>query len=177
MALIPCPECSREVSDRAENCPHCGYPIQVRSEPDLKRYEIAFDGRVKKKYEYQVTSAIFRTTGVDVDTAQRLANTENALIATDMDFESAAAAYAVIRAAGAPIVMREIGGAEVTSGIIRCPECGCSHFKLHEYEDDFNIGRGVLGTVIAGPVGALVGFTGEKKRHRYRLCSNCGCKF
>ena len=27
MALIHCPECNKEVSDRAEICVHCGYPI------------------------------------------------------------------------------------------------------------------------------------------------------
>jgi len=28
MALITCPECEREVSDKAAACPHCGYPIR-----------------------------------------------------------------------------------------------------------------------------------------------------
>jgi len=28
MALINCPECNREVSDRATTCPQCGYPLQ-----------------------------------------------------------------------------------------------------------------------------------------------------
>jgi len=28
MALINCPECSKQVSDKAEFCIHCGYPIQ-----------------------------------------------------------------------------------------------------------------------------------------------------
>ena len=28
MALIKCPECSREISDKAVACPHCGFPIQ-----------------------------------------------------------------------------------------------------------------------------------------------------
>ena len=28
MALIECPECSREVSDRAVNCPGCGCPLR-----------------------------------------------------------------------------------------------------------------------------------------------------
>ena len=28
MALIRCPECDREISDKAETCPRCGYPIQ-----------------------------------------------------------------------------------------------------------------------------------------------------
>lgn len=27
MALINCPECNREISDRVKACPHCGYPI------------------------------------------------------------------------------------------------------------------------------------------------------
>ena len=28
MALIPCPECSRQVSSRAPACPGCGHPLQ-----------------------------------------------------------------------------------------------------------------------------------------------------
>lgn len=28
MAIIDCPECGNKVSDKAENCPHCGFPIQ-----------------------------------------------------------------------------------------------------------------------------------------------------
>ena len=28
MALINCPECSKQISDKATNCPNCGYPIQ-----------------------------------------------------------------------------------------------------------------------------------------------------
>lgn len=28
MALINCPECNKETSDKAESCPHCGYPIE-----------------------------------------------------------------------------------------------------------------------------------------------------
>lgn len=28
MALIPCPECNTEVSDRAGSCPRCGFPIK-----------------------------------------------------------------------------------------------------------------------------------------------------
>lgn len=27
MALIKCPECGREISDRSDKCIHCGYPI------------------------------------------------------------------------------------------------------------------------------------------------------
>lgn len=27
MALISCPECGKEISDKVKSCPHCGYPI------------------------------------------------------------------------------------------------------------------------------------------------------
>ena len=30
MALIKCPECEREVSDKASVCVHCGYPLSAR---------------------------------------------------------------------------------------------------------------------------------------------------
>ncbi|MHA1280773.1 MAG: zinc-ribbon domain-containing protein [Candidatus Helarchaeota archaeon] len=29
MALIECPECGREISDKVKACPHCGYPLDV----------------------------------------------------------------------------------------------------------------------------------------------------
>lgn len=43
MALYPCPECKREISDKAEFCPHCGYKIEKKPEryliscPNCKR--------------------------------------------------------------------------------------------------------------------------------------------
>ena len=27
MALMACPECNKKVSDKAETCPNCGFPI------------------------------------------------------------------------------------------------------------------------------------------------------
>ena len=31
MAMIKCAECSRDISDKAVSCPHCGAPLQPRS--------------------------------------------------------------------------------------------------------------------------------------------------
>jgi len=28
MAIIKCPECGKEISDKAEKCPHCGVKIK-----------------------------------------------------------------------------------------------------------------------------------------------------
>jgi len=34
MALFECPECSKEISDQAINCVHCGYPLPKKSLED-----------------------------------------------------------------------------------------------------------------------------------------------
>lgn len=38
MALFECPECGREISDKAEKCIHCGYPIK----PQQKQGKVIF---------------------------------------------------------------------------------------------------------------------------------------
>lgn len=37
MALIKCPECEGSVSDRAEFCPHCGFPLLKNNETTENR--------------------------------------------------------------------------------------------------------------------------------------------
>ena len=32
MALINCPECGKEISDKVKSCPHCGYPMEYGDE-------------------------------------------------------------------------------------------------------------------------------------------------
>ena len=41
MAMIKCPECGREVSDKAAACPHCAYPIGKQAE--MNSGEMSFD--------------------------------------------------------------------------------------------------------------------------------------
>lgn len=36
MALILCPECKKEISDKALSCPHCGFPLEASSLPKRK---------------------------------------------------------------------------------------------------------------------------------------------
>lgn len=52
MALIKCPECGKEVSDRANACIHCGYPIQPatqKNERSTHRYLKEEPQKEKKK--------------------------------------------------------------------------------------------------------------------------------
>lgn len=40
MALINCPECGKEISDRAECCIHCGYPLSDTARGESKFYKL-----------------------------------------------------------------------------------------------------------------------------------------
>ena len=35
--LIQCPECDLQVSDKANTCPHCGYPLKPDAKPKSSR--------------------------------------------------------------------------------------------------------------------------------------------
>ncbi len=37
MALIYCRECGKEISDKAEKCPHCGFPLQAKPPVKIKK--------------------------------------------------------------------------------------------------------------------------------------------
>lgn len=53
MALISCPECTKEISDKVSSCPHCGYPM-IEEKSDIQKVEVAsvslkIEERKKKK--------------------------------------------------------------------------------------------------------------------------------
>lgn len=46
MALIKCPECGRDVSDRAVSCPVCGYPIASEKNKGTIRIKLGMYGGI-----------------------------------------------------------------------------------------------------------------------------------
>lgn len=46
MALINCPECNNNVSDKAETCPHCGIKLQVTTTPIRPTYSTTDKGKL-----------------------------------------------------------------------------------------------------------------------------------
>ena len=50
MALIECPECGQNVSDRAAACPNCGYPVSAMIEKQKKDIDDLYDLGCKYLY-------------------------------------------------------------------------------------------------------------------------------
>lgn len=53
MALINCPECGKEISDKSNVCIHCGYPISKYLEDKRRREEEIAENEKKLKQEKQ----------------------------------------------------------------------------------------------------------------------------
>jgi uncharacterized membrane protein YvbJ len=64
MALINCPDCQTEVSDKADKCPKCGYPLNVNLQTDksIKIEEVEFTKKKHKKA--MVIAAILGVVGL-----------------------------------------------------------------------------------------------------------------
>ena len=48
MALVKCPECGKEISDKANSCPSCGYPIN-QTEMELEQDRVNIRNKNKGK--------------------------------------------------------------------------------------------------------------------------------
>lgn len=57
MALIKCPECGHEISDRAESCPHCGFPIREELE---KQKELERKAKSEREAEERKQTALMK---------------------------------------------------------------------------------------------------------------------
>lgn len=98
MALIPCPECKREISDQAEACPGCGMPLDESQRVEFKETTrltceaaqalVAFANARGGKVLFGVTDA-GRWKGVDIGqcTIERLTGELDGHIYPSLPFE------------------------------------------------------------------------------------------
>lgn len=76
MALICCPECKREVSDKAEHCPQCGYPIPKYVE-HLKAEKEAADALRSRQEEDERKRKIQAEWELQAERKKKLDSTQN----------------------------------------------------------------------------------------------------
>ncbi|MDP8206202.1 MAG: hypothetical protein P9L92_06020 [Candidatus Electryonea clarkiae] len=64
MALISCPECAGVVSDKAPNCPHCGFIIeqQISAEEEVEIIRAEEKAEKDRKKEEAIKKAERKTT-------------------------------------------------------------------------------------------------------------------
>ena len=173
MALIRCPECGKEVSDKAAACIHCGYPLQESKEESVQycpycgksnHIESTFCGYCGKSFaksEQKQEVAVVAPSGI-VD----IMDYKNDL---DMPTE-------IVRLQQAQVIQQQRLLDEQRRQFdaqAKCPKCGSP--SLSGGKQGFGVGKAVAGAVLFGGVGLLAGGIGANKT--VVTCLNCGYKF
>ncbi len=95
MALITCPECNGQVSDKAAVCPHCGYPISANA--PREQYAFCVKSQpipISTVQAWERFTALRLTTeiaGVSTGEAEKMLNTPGSILKDKLTEQEAAA--------------------------------------------------------------------------------------
>lgn len=176
MALIKCPECGREISDKAPACVHCGFPLdevatnKSLSEETLKKIVISNPDGLGILYQ-AIVNLVKNTTGISEKEAKAMVENGNPITVDHLDYKTAQAIYEKLLEATKKV--SDVSDIEVklvdTDEIVIlagkkkplvpcCPKCGST--AIATVNRGFSIVWGFLGS------GAPV-----------NVCQACGHKF
>lgn len=99
MALIKCPECGKEISDKSKQCIHCGYPLEISIEKKSIAtqedvvYDVIYDGysdeNVRQAMHIQLIGHICRICNIGVGFAKEIVDTPPCAVMDGLDKENA----------------------------------------------------------------------------------------
>lgn len=176
MALIKCPECGREISDKAVSCPGCGYPIQGNVQADDRSDLEKLVDEIYHKHNgdrVDATVDLANRTGMDRKQALKLmqekhkspeVKAENKRIKEKHKQESKQASRELAEA------FHRAGEVFGGSKVVKCPKCGSTSISYDTKKLSF--GRALVGDALAGASGAILGGLSSKKG--YAVCLKCG---
>ncbi len=172
MALIKCPECGREISDKAVSCPGCGCPVEASdNRTDLEKLvdEIYYNNKGNRTYS---AKELMRRTGMEFKEAMDLIQKKHHSPEVRAEEKRKRAEYKEMQRqnmANLRNSLNALASLSASSKVVRCPKCRSTSIG---YQDKVSVGRAAMGGMIAGPAGAVLGgLTGKKG---YAVCLNCG---
>ena len=170
VALINCPECGKEISDKAFACPNCGFPINtISNEKDVKQdlFDVKFSGfyshRLYSNNRFKAFGYIERILGRYEPEAEHINRDKEHILFEGVSIDAANIVSRYLDSLGCrvdvyPSKKTELCEYEKTildSTILRCPRCKST-----------NITTGTKG------YGLVRGFLGSNKT--VNRCGKCG---
>lgn len=159
MALIKCPECGREISDKAIACPNCGCPI---SSDEIQR---------RKNHLIKKMAAKHYVPCIKCGEWNEVGSTYCAKCGRIINFEDYNALNDVLK----EIDENETSSVELAhkkhyDAMVKCPKCKST--SIVYVDKKLSIGRALVGNFIAGGTGAILGGLSSKKGKV--KCLKCG---
>lgn len=178
MSLIKCPECGKEVSDKALACIHCGFPLQKAVEETIPK--IQYCPYCGKQNTIESTFCAYCGKSFKKDEGKQeivSTNTSSPTVVDIMDYKNDLdLSNDPIRLQQAQIIQQQRQLEEQRKQFesqAKCPRCGST--SLSGGKQGFGVGKAVAGAVLLGGVGLLAGGIGANKT--VVTCMNCGYKF
>lgn len=174
MALIICPECGKEISDKASACPNCGCPVDEYNKEQEITIEEKFDKQFIDIYnEYAKCSVLWvdkkrrealnERMGMDKKTAQKMLDDYRRELRIKY-YEKHPERITTQKS------VNEFEHKQTENKIPHCPKCRSTAISYESKK--LSLGRAAVGGILAGPAGAVLGGVTSKKG--YAVCLNCG---
>lgn len=145
MALITCPECRKEISDRAEVCIYCGYPIQKTNMSNSFTVLLNSIGDNRPL----TIKCIREIKNIDIIPAMKIVDNIPSVICFNISLREAEKIKNKLNLIGATVIIKEYK--EDDSVCVKnennsphCPRCGSS--SITTGQRGFNIWTGFLGS-------------------------------
>ena len=195
MALIICPECGKQVSDKAEICVGCGYPIakymeknedvrekDVKNEEKIRPFNMSLD----EIYEAENGKKVFmikrvrEESGCSLEDAKKLVDEYWAVKFPEKELHYTPQQELPETVRTTIDVSNRF--AERNPGHkIKCPKCSSIEYQIVGTKKKFSYGKALVGNAVGGlllgPAGALAGtFSGVRGKDGKTkfVCSKCG---
>ena len=171
MALMNCPECQCQVSDKAAACPHCGFPFSDRKPEELYLVKLTGDFGVDVGEDTKAINAL-------KSASNSRCKLESADLISTLDSfpkEQALAVQQRLESMGYRSMLVSVDPSVNRNTYERdprphCPNCGSASVQL---VSGFSFGKAAAGTILFGSGGAVAGLAGKPRR----MCVSCGYRF
>ena len=149
MALIRCPECGKEISNKAETCPNCGYPTAglCKAKRTTNEYAVILENAGVNKVK--VIRNVREVTGLGLKEAKEMTESVPHVVIDKISLEAATAIKNAFEDDGAIVSVvssddksNQIAVAKEANKI-RCPRCGST--QITTGQRGFSFWTGFIG--------------------------------
>lgn len=171
MALIKCPECGKEISDKSKQCIHCGYPLELLTEQSPKEkevtvnhkdkiYDVVYDGysdeKARQEKSVKLMAHIRKICNIGLAEAKKIVDTPPCTVMEGLtkenaewfkkDLETFLCDVHIIEStlSNATIDNAKINTINPYSSSVICPKCGSD--KITTGQRGYSFWTGFLGS-------------------------------